>query len=63
MMIGAINGANAGSIRLHEKLGFKEVGRCLEAAIKRGQWLDRVFMQRRLEAPGTVRTDSAISDP
>ncbi|CAH0447718.1 GNAT family N-acetyltransferase [Ralstonia syzygii] len=56
-MIGAIDGANAGSIRLHEQLGFKEAGRCPEAAIKRGQWLDRVFMQRRLEAPGTVRTD------
>lgn len=56
-MIGAIDGANAGSIRLHEQLGFKEAGRCPEAAIKRGQRLDRVFMQRRLEAPGTVRTD------
>ena len=27
-----------------------------EAAIKHGQWLDLVFMQRWLEAPGTVRS-------
>lgn len=57
VMVGAIDGANAGSIRMHEKLGFKEVGRMPEAAIKRGQWLDLVFMQRMLEAPGTVRND------
>ncbi len=50
-MIGAIDGANAGSIRMHEKLGAKEVGRCREAAIERGQWLDLVFMPRWLEAP------------
>ena len=56
-MVGAIDGGNAGSIRLHEKLGFKEVGRMPEAAIKHGQWLDLVFMQRWLEAPGTVRSD------
>ncbi|MBU9579671.1 GNAT family N-acetyltransferase [Ralstonia mannitolilytica] len=52
VMVGAIDGANAASIRLHEKLGFKEVGRMPEAAIKRGQWLDLVFMQRVLQAPG-----------
>jgi L-amino acid N-acyltransferase len=57
LMVGAIDGGNAGSIRLHEKLGFKEVGRMPEAAIKHGQWLDLVFMQRWLEAPGTVRSD------
>uniref|UniRef100_UPI001F4B8E8C GNAT family N-acetyltransferase n=1 Tax=Escherichia coli TaxID=562 RepID=UPI001F4B8E8C len=56
LMAGAIDGANAGPIRLHEKLGFKEVGRMPEAAIKHGQWLDLVFMQRWLEAPGTVRS-------
>ena len=33
------------------------VGRMPEAAIKHGQWLDLVFMQRWLEAPGTVRSD------
>jgi phosphinothricin acetyltransferase len=54
VMVGAIDGANAASIRLHEKLGFKEVGRMPEAAIKRGQWLDLVFMQRVLQAPGAA---------
>ncbi|WP_296226150.1 GNAT family N-acetyltransferase [Ralstonia sp. UBA689] len=57
VMVGAIDGANVASIRLHEQLGFEEVGRMPEAAIKRGQWLDLVFMQRWLEAPGTVRND------
>ena len=57
VMVGAIDGANAASIGMHEQLGFEEVGRMPEAAIQRGQWLDLVFMQRWLDAPGTVRKD------
>lgn len=37
LMVDVIDSANAGLIRLHEKLGFREVGRIPEAATKHGQ--------------------------
>jgi L-amino acid N-acyltransferase YncA len=42
--------ANAGSIRLHERLGFRHVGTFPGIAWKHGRWLDAVFMQRPLGA-------------
>jgi len=55
VMIGAVDAANAGSIRFHERLGFAEVGRLPEVGRKFGRWLDLVFMQRFLDAPGAPR--------
>lgn len=40
--------ANAGSIRLHERLGFRPVGTFPGIGLKHGRWLDTVFMQRPL---------------
>lgn len=40
--------ANAGSIRLHERLGFRVVGTFPGIGLKHGRWLDTVFMQRTL---------------
>src|ERR1044071_9108094 len=40
MMVGLIAGANAGSLALHERLGFREVGRLPEIARKAGAWVD-----------------------
>jgi phosphinothricin acetyltransferase len=40
------------SVRLHARLGFGEVGRLREVGRKFGRWLDVVFMQRLLRAPG-----------
>lgn len=40
--------ANAGSIRLHERLGFRVVGTFPGIGVKHGRWLDTVFMQRTL---------------
>lgn len=48
MMVGLIDGANTGSIRLHERLGFREVARMPEIARKDGAWVDLVIVQRRL---------------
>ena len=42
---------NAGSIRLHERLGFKHAGRLASVGRKRGRWLDSVMMQLAL-GPG-----------
>jgi len=50
VMIGAIDAANAGSIRFHEKLGFTQAGLFREVGRKFDRWLDLVFMQRILEA-------------
>lgn len=44
-MIGGIDAANAASIELHEKLGFKTVGILPEVGRKFDRWLDLQFMQ------------------
>jgi L-amino acid N-acyltransferase YncA len=54
-MIGAVDAANDGSIRFHERLGFERVGHLKEIGHKFGRWLDLVFMQRFLDAPGSPR--------
>lgn len=48
MMVGLIDAANTGSIRLHERLGFREVARMPEIARKNGAWVDLVIVQRPL---------------
>jgi L-amino acid N-acyltransferase YncA len=40
--------ANAGSVRLHERLGFRTVGVFQGIGRKHGRWLDTVQMQRAL---------------
>ncbi|MGW0035226.1 N-acetyltransferase family protein [Gordonia sp. NPDC003376] len=54
VMVAAIDGANSGSIRLHERLGFSRVGALGEVGTKFGSWLDLVFLQLTLDtgAPG-----------
>jgi phosphinothricin acetyltransferase len=43
--------ANAGSIRLHARHGFRDCGTLVSVGFKHGRWLDSVFMQRAL-GPG-----------
>ena len=54
VMIGAIDAANAGSLRFHERLGFTKAGHFKEVGRKFDRWLDLVFMQRILAAPGSA---------
>ena len=56
VMIGGIDAANDASIRFHERLGFERVAHFHEVGHKFGRWLDLVFMQRFLDAPGTSRS-------
>jgi len=49
VMIGAIDAANAASIKFHERLGFKSVAHFHEVGFKFNRWLDLVFMQRVVE--------------
>jgi phosphinothricin acetyltransferase len=55
VMIGGVDAANVGSIRFHERLGFERVAHFKEVGHKFGRWLDLVFMQRFLDAPGAER--------
>ncbi len=48
VLVGVIDGDNAASIALHEKLGFHVAGRLPEAGTKFGRWLDLVFVARVL---------------
>jgi phosphinothricin acetyltransferase len=49
VMVGAVDAANAGSVRFHERVGFVEQGRLREVGWKHDQWLDLVLMVRRLD--------------
>jgi phosphinothricin acetyltransferase len=55
VMIGGIDAANDGSLEMHERLGFQRVAHFREVGRKFGRWLDLVFMQRFLDAPGALR--------
>ena len=49
VMVGGIDAENAGSIALHERLGFVKVGLMPQAAYKFGRYLDLLWMQLILE--------------
>jgi phosphinothricin acetyltransferase len=49
VMVGAIDAENVASLRFHERLGFREVGRMPGIGFKLGRWLSLVLMQRHLE--------------
>jgi len=48
-----IHAANAISIRLHEKAGFRVVGTRERIGCLHGRWLDTVLMERRSQVVGT----------
>ncbi len=48
VMVAGIDADNAGSIRMHERLGFERTGHLKQVGWKFDRWLDLVFMQRRL---------------
>lgn len=50
-MIGGIDATNAGSIALHERMGFKHVGTLPQVGFKFGRWLDLSFYQLLLDTP------------
>lgn len=55
VMVAGIDAANAGSIRMHERLGFQRGAVLREVGRKFGRWLDLEFMQKFLDAPGAAR--------
>lgn len=55
-MVAAIDGANEGSIRFHQRLGFVEVARMPQIGAKFGRWLDLVLLQLRLDDRSAPRS-------
>lgn len=53
VMVAGVEAKNAGSIELHKKLGFEEVGLLKEVGTKFGSWLDLAFLQLKIDS----RTD------
>lgn len=49
VMVAAIDHENIASIRLHEKLGFKQTGYMPQVGYKLGSWRDLVLMQLTFE--------------
>lgn len=57
VIIGGIDAANTGSLRMHERVGFERVAHFREVGHKFGRWLDLVFVQRFLDPAGARRDD------
>lgn len=51
VMVGCIDADNHGSIRLHQRLGFRHAGTLRQVGFKFGRWLDLALYQRLLEPP------------
>ena len=49
VMVGGIDSGNEGSIKLHQELGFRESARMEEVALKGGELLTLVLMQKVLK--------------
>lgn len=59
VMIAGIDASNEGSVRLHERLGFRRTGVLPEVGTKFGRWLDLAFLQRRIGPQDTDDTGRA----
>ena len=55
VLVGCIDASNAGSIALHEKLGFVHTGTMPQVGFKFGRWLDAAFYQLTLPTPEEPR--------
>jgi len=49
VMVAGVDADNAGSIRMHERLGFRRAGTLHHVGCKFGRWLDLAFLERRLD--------------
>lgn len=58
VMVAAVESGNAGSVALHTKLGFAEVGRMPQVGVKFGRWLDLSLLQLTLDERASPETVS-----
>lgn len=62
-MIGVIGDSRShGSMALHRKHGFSQIGIAQSVGFKHGRWLDQVLMQRRLGDGDTSQPDETPKD-
>lgn len=59
---GVITGSNAVSIALHEKMGYRIIGRHEHTGFKFGQWHDTVWLHKRVHegVPGKIASVQAL---
>jgi phosphinothricin acetyltransferase len=48
VIVAGVDGTNTASLRLHERAGFRQMGRLREVVHKFDRWLDVVYLQRTL---------------
>ncbi|MCU6176625.1 GNAT family N-acetyltransferase [Citrobacter cronae] len=59
-MVGDSN--NQGSLKVHQQVGFTEIGTLKDVGFKHGRWLDTVLMQRNLgEGNSTLPPDFGVA--
>ena len=52
---------NEGSLKVHQQVGFTEIGALKDIGVKHGRWLDTVLLQRNLgEGNSTIPSDSDL---
>lgn len=64
-LYGVITGSNAGSIAMHEKMGYKKIAVHEKTGFKFGAWHDTVWMHKRLsegDPREIVRFDALCAD-
>jgi len=57
-LVGYVDAANEGSLRLHEACGFRRVGLLQAVAYKYGRWTDMVLVQRALAKDPEARPEA-----
>jgi len=55
IMVAGVDATNGPSLAFHQRLGFAPAGTLREVGHKFGRWLDLTFLQKFLDAPGSVR--------
>jgi len=61
-MIAVISDTEGGSVRLHERFGFRPAGELKSVGWKFGRWIDTVRMQRAL-GPGSAEPPRSAAGP
>ncbi|UWU25667.1 GNAT family N-acetyltransferase (plasmid) [Rhizobium sp. CB3060] len=62
VLVACIEAENLGSIKLHEKLGFKTVGRFGQVGQKFGRWLDLLCMELPLQEASKPPVTAQVLD-
>ena len=47
-LLAAVTEENSGSVKFHEKMGYKKVGTFQKAGFKFGRWLDVIWLQKEI---------------